>query len=98
MSRAKFLPLKLQYPIEYGDTLIQELSIRRPKGKQLRRLNLDELDKAPLDLLMNLLADLAGQPSEMIDEMEIEDLMAGVEIITGFLSSMVQNSTGALHS
>jgi len=90
----KFKTLVLQSPVEYGDTLITELKLRRPRGKNLRRLNLEELENAGLDIMMNLVADLSGQPPQVIDLLEMEDVFAAVEMVGGFFEKIGRSLTG----
>lgn len=89
----RFKTLPLQYPVEFGDTLISELKFRRPRGKELRRLNLGMLDNPDFDFLMNLGADLSAQDPKVFDLMEAEDVISSIELVTDFLHAINPAST-----
>lgn len=90
----RFKTIALQYPVEYGDTVISELKIRRPRGKQLRRLELATLDNASFGFFMDLAADLSGQTPELFNLMEAEDVTTCLETVKDFLEVINQPSTG----
>lgn len=70
------LTLKLEYPVEYGEELISELRLPRPKGKHFRQFNMEE---ASMSDMMDMLGKLAGQPPSVIDELDFSDLQRGFE-------------------
>jgi len=84
MSADRYTTYKLQFPVEYGDELITELKIRRPQGKHLRKLKLNALED--VEVVLDLLASLSGQPPQVIDLMEGQDIMAVMEVMGDFLS------------
>jgi hypothetical protein len=77
--------VKLRVPIQFGSETIEELAIRRPKAKDLRRLSLK--DGAELDMVLTLTSRLTGQPDGVIDQLEGADLVEVLEIVAGFLPS-----------
>jgi len=83
MAKAKSKKLVLSEPVEHGSETVTELIYRRPKGGDIRKI--------PTEPNMGDLIDLAGrlcgrEPSFM-NELDIIDVMASVEIVSGFLSS-----------
>lgn len=83
----------LKYPVEYGDTVVSELHLRRPRGKQLKRFNLDALDSGNIGAYMEALADLSDQAPAMIDMMEGEDIFAASKVVGDFLRDIGQYLT-----
>lgn len=75
--------IKLKLPIEYGSETIRELVLRRPKAKDFRSLPMDPAIGDMLDLA----GDLAGQPTSVIDELDVEDMMAVVDELGKFMPS-----------
>lgn len=71
----------LKEPISFGSETITELSLRRPKAKDFRRL--------PMEPGMGDLLDLAGalarQPKPVMDELGIEDMTSVLEVVGGFM-------------
>lgn len=82
MSKVKVV---LKFPVLQGSEEIKELELRRPKGKDLRKL---PAEPATGDVL-NLGASLAGVTPSVIDEMDAQDVMALVEVVQSFLSRSV---------
>lgn len=79
MSKTKVV---LKFPVSHGTEEVKELELRRPKGKDLRKL---PAEPSTSDVL-NLGASLAGVTPSVVDEMDAEDVMALVEVVKGFLS------------
>jgi hypothetical protein len=73
--------IKLREPIQFGTQLVDELTLRKPKGKDFRRL--------PMDMKMGDLLDFAGvlanQPKAVIDELGVEDLAEVMNVVGGFI-------------
>lgn len=74
--------LKLKSPIQWGSETITELVISKPKAKNIRGLP----QEPKTGDLLDLAASLCAQPPRMIDELDIEDVTALMEIIGSFLS------------
>ena len=75
----------LHKPVESGKTTITELTIRPVKGKDLRRLKPSD---PPLVQTLNMLSWLSGQPLQVIDELEGEDLFGALKVVNDFLSDI----------
>lgn len=73
-------PLKLQYPISFGDRLITDLFFRRAKAKDMKNLPAD-----PGMQTIALISRLTSEPPSVIDEMDATDLGAAGEILEDFL-------------
>lgn len=90
---SKVVTLKLQEPIEVGGTTIAEVTIRRPKVKDLRALDQDaegtEMEKGIA--MAALLTDLTP---DAIEEMDAFDFAALSEKIAGFLPQAPAQGAG----
>ncbi|MFT4118687.1 phage tail assembly protein [Bradyrhizobium sp.] len=74
------LPLKT--PITFGSETVTEFKIKKPRAKEMRIL---PAGKPSMDDLLNLLGKCAAQPTPVIDALEVEDMVAAVEVIGNFL-------------
>ena len=90
MNDDRFTTYTLQFPVEYGDQVITELKIRRPQGKHLRGLKLGALED--LETMLDLLGSLSGQPPQVIDILDGQDVMAALEVLGDFLSQTLPGS------
>lgn len=86
----KTIPLK--HPVQHGNETVAALDfMRRPKAKDLRGLPVN----LGFDELMTVLGRMTSQPPSVINELDLEDLMAAVEVVTDFLpSSLPTGATG----
>ena len=77
--------VKLGVPITLGDQKLTEVTVRRPKVKDLRAL--DHLDVNANDLTkgIEMAAILTGLTPETIDELDAADFAAISDVIAGFL-------------
>lgn len=76
-------PIKLKHPVKFGDEVITEVTVRRPKGKDLKGLR--DLKNSHDDQL-KLIARLIGHPQTVVDEIDLAtDLQAIMERVEGFL-------------
>lgn len=74
--------ITLRKPIEFGKTTVTELTIRPVKGKDLRRLKPSD---PPLVQTLNMLSWLSGQPLQVVDELEGDDLGKALGVVNDFL-------------
>jgi len=72
---------KLKTPVKWGESVVEELTFRKPKAKDLRKLPMNPNTSDLIDLAGNLCA----QPPRFMDELEIEDFTGMMEIVSGFL-------------
>lgn len=85
--------ITLTHPVEYGDTVVAELKFRRPKGKHIRKLNLPALEAGDMGYMMDLAADLCGQPPELFDLLDAEDIGRAVKVTNDFLEVIAPGLT-----
>lgn len=74
--------VQLAEPIIFGEEKIEVLKLQKPKAKHLKNLNLKEMKMGDF---MALIAVLAGQFPQVIDEMGMKDLIFCTEVIGNFL-------------
>lgn len=75
--------LKLKEPVQFGSETIAELTLRKPKAKDFRKM-----PAAPgVGDLLDLAARLAAQPPSVIDELCVEDMEAVLDAVSGFMPS-----------
>lgn len=85
--------IKLRKSITYGSRTVEELTIRPPKAKDLRRVK--ESDTA-MQTSLNMASWLSGEVSEVVDELEGEDLAKVLEVVDTFFRKL--RGTGAKSS
>ncbi|WP_018694449.1 phage tail assembly protein [Algicola sagamiensis] len=66
------IPFELDYPVNIDGVETNQLNLRRPKGKDIKKMQLSKKDE--LVKSYEFFADLAGIPPSVIDEMDAEDL------------------------
>jgi hypothetical protein len=73
--------ITLKEPIEFGSETVRELTLRKPKAKDLRRFPM-----APtMGDILDLVCVLTGRQKVIIDELGVEDLAAIAEVVGGFI-------------
>jgi hypothetical protein len=77
--------LKLRKPITLGSQTITELTFRPIKGKDLRRLK--EPAERAMAMTLELAGLLSGQTTQVIDEIEGEDLQEVLRVVSGFFGA-----------
>jgi len=75
--------IQLQYPVEIGEDLIDEISLRRPKGKDLKKFMKGQNSMAES---MALAAHLSGQLPVVFDEMDASDLTTVLDEVGNFVT------------
>jgi hypothetical protein len=73
--------VKLKEPIRFGEQIVDELAIRKPKAKDFRAFPMNPTMGDVLDLVGRL----SGQPKQVIDELGFEDLAEVSKIVEGFI-------------
>lgn len=72
--------MKLRYPVTFGSKTITELEFKRPKAKHFRKM-----PAAPgVGDMLDLVASLTDQPSNVIDELDASDMEEALQIVGGF--------------
>jgi len=78
--------VKLVRPIRVEERMITEVTIRRPKVRDLRAMEkMREPEGTELDQGIVMAAALCGLPLEAMDEMDAADFAAISEVLGGFL-------------
>lgn len=78
--------VKLSRPLKIGDRTVAEVTIRRPKVKDLRAMEkVREPGSTEMDQGIAMAATLCDLPLEAMDEMDAADFASISEVITGFL-------------
>lgn len=83
MSKAQ--TLELAYPVQWGSDLVEKITINRPKGKAMRKMPTQE-DGEVMSQMFDVLAELINKPPAFVDEMDIEDINAAMEIMKSFFA------------
>lgn len=77
--------LELKHPYEFGKGVtISVINYRRPKAKDLMRIKPDKLETGDL---IDLFAAISDQSPPCIGEMDAEDAMEAIAIVSNFLAS-----------
>lgn len=82
--------ITLSDPVVFGSERHEELTLRRPRARSLRRLSLTisgEGMRLTFADFLEVLADCAGVSAEVVDELSAEDLMVCGGELLGFLPS-----------
>ncbi len=77
--------IPLSFPIEIGGRTISDVTIRRPKVGDLRRM--EKHKGSDFDRTMRVLADLTELAPEELDELDTSDLQALSKVLEGFMGS-----------
>ena len=76
----------LAHPLKIGDKVVAEVTIRRPKVRDLRTMEkMREPGSTELDQSIAMTATLCDLPSEAMDEMDAADFAVISEVLGGFL-------------
>ncbi len=88
--------VKFSRPLKIGDRTVAEVTIRRPKVKDLRAMEkAREPGSSEMDQGIAMAATLCDLPLEAMDEMDAADFAAISEAITGFLPKASASKGGA---
>ena len=74
---------KLKHPFEWGSETISEIEISRPKGKHLKKFG----EGIKIGDMVNVASACSGHAPPVFDEMDGEDYVAIVGIVSNFLDS-----------
>ena len=86
----------LSHPLKVGDELIAEVTIRRPKVRDLRAMEkAREPGVTDIDQGIAMAAALCDLPLEAVDEMDAVDFASISEVITRFLPQAPASKGGA---
>jgi len=83
MGKEENTVIKLAHPVQWGDDSITEVTVRRPKGKDLKGLKNVAQN---MDDQLKLIARLIGQPEGFVGELDLAtDLTAIMQKVADFL-------------
>lgn len=87
----------LKTPISQGSKEIDRLEFpdRKLRGRDLKGIDLAKITLA--DNLMLLIGRLTGEPPNVVEDLEFEDLMACMEAVLDFLPGAPSPTTGKPH-
>ena len=78
----KSVTIYLLEPIRYGENEVFEtMTFKRPKAKQMRKVNLESLG---VDDILNLAGKLGGYAPSVMDELGMDDLFELSEVVGDF--------------
>lgn len=87
--------IELAIPVTVDGNVITELSLRRPKVRDLRSLEeATEGKSSQLDQGAALVALLSGLPEEAVEDMDAADFARASEVIGGFFGEVRAPKTG----
>jgi hypothetical protein len=78
--------VRLRKPIEFGDRRVDQLSIRPPRAKDLRRIKDSDTQ---VQTALNMAGWLTGEVSQVIDELEGEDLSEVLKVVNDFFGKLL---------
>ena len=84
-KKPEFVELTLEEPYEFGSDTISELQIRRPKGRDFKKMPAG-LEDNP-GMLLDWAAHLCGHPDVVFDEMDCIDVNRLLEVVGGFFDT-----------
>ncbi|MDR2107140.1 MAG: phage tail assembly protein [Holosporaceae bacterium] len=82
--------IKLNEPLKIDGVLIHELSLRRPKVRDL--LIAGKKDVSESEREVNLIANLAEIPAEAVKDLDVGDYLKIQDVLKDFLSPAIRES------
>ncbi|WP_175401943.1 phage tail assembly protein [Veronia pacifica] len=86
--------MTLNYPIEVEGELLSQVSLRRPKARDLKHM--ETAKGGEIAKSMGLIAHLAELSPHAIEELDASDFQAISEVVAGFLTDSVQANTSTV--
>lgn len=95
MSKQKTVTVTLAEPIEFGGAEIKEVTVRRPKVKDLRAVsNAADDTKSEVEQGIAIVAILTGLPAEAIDELDAGDFDKISTVVGDFFPKATARASG----
>ena len=87
--------VQLSDPVEWGDRKVTEVTINKPKVKDLERMEamLEGVEKA-LDQAIVTASAITGLPVEVVKDLDLDDFTAISEVIAGFFPQATASRNG----
>jgi hypothetical protein len=86
--------LKLAHPVQVDGKAMAEITIRRPKVKDIRAIDTVK-DQGDLQQGLTMACLLTGLPPDVLDEMDAGDFARVSEVVMSFLPKSRAQETGA---
>lgn len=86
----------LAYPIEVEGELLSQVTLRRPKARDLKHM--ETAKGGEIAKSMGLIAHLAELPPHAIEELDASDFQAISEVVAGFLMASAPATTSSVSS
>ena len=80
-KKVKSVNVKLSEPLEWGSETISELTLRRPKAKDIEHISSNPTMKE----MMTVAQKCAGVPRRVIEELDIDDANNVMDAVADFL-------------
>jgi hypothetical protein len=80
--------IALSAPVEFGGEVISALTLRSPKGKDLRHISYESLASIDFGTVLDLGGRLAGRPPEFMDQLDVVDVAQVSKAVLAFLSDI----------
>jgi hypothetical protein len=91
----KIVTIQLREPIEHGGTVISEVTVRSPKVRDIRAIDVEAgKDASEFDKGVVMAAILTGIPVEAIEDMGASDFAAVSEAVGGFMQARPAPASG----
>ncbi|ASX25862.1 phage tail assembly protein [Candidatus Williamhamiltonella defendens] len=75
--------ITLQFPIESEGRTLEEITLRRPKARDLKKMETGKGGEIAKSI--DLIANLAEIPSSAVEDLDAADFQAVSEVVAGFL-------------
>lgn len=82
----------LHHPIQFGTRVVESLTLRPIKAKDMRRLRAST--DRPMAMMLELAGYLSGEVEQVIDELQGEDLQEVLRVVSGFFGGSLATGTG----
>ncbi|MDN2578952.1 phage tail assembly protein [Aquibium sp. ELW1220] len=93
---ARTVTINLREPIEHDGMVIAEVTVRSPKVRDLRAIDVEAgKDATEFDKGIVMASLLTGIPVEAVEEMGASDFAAVSEAVAGFMQAGAAPSSGA---
>lgn len=77
--------IRLKWPVKLGNKLIDEITLRRPRAEDMKRLSTTDRRKMkPYESVQYLAQLIEGQPTVFADKLDLEDLVRIGEVMQRF--------------
>jgi hypothetical protein len=85
--------LELTCPVEFANEVVSKLTLRSPRGKDLRSIKLASFADMSLGEALDIGGRLCGKPPEFMDLLDATDVMKVTSAVFDFLSGIGQKTS-----